>query len=314
MNQRHLEYFLAVAARGSFTSAAHALSVAQPSLSHAIGVLERELGVQLFHRLGRGVTLTPAGQALVVPAQQVLRSFEGARARVQEVGGLAAGRLDIVTLTTLAVNPLAMLTATFRRLHPGIDLAIVDPDNAAAVGDMVRRGQSELGITDAPLVATSGLEVLELPAQDVLAVLPPGTALPPSGYLTMAEIARLDLISTPQGTMTRTLVDAAMSLARRPSRVAIETTHRAVIVPLVIEGAGSTLLPRPLAEDAARLGAVVVPLDPPVSREGMLVWRSGFLSPAGKAFVDLAKEWVAEQATDGTGASAKSHTWDDSQP
>jgi LysR family transcriptional regulator, carnitine catabolism transcriptional activator len=293
MNRRNLEYFLAVAARGSFTSAAHALSVAQPSLSHAIGGLERELGVQLFHRLGRGVSLTPAGEALVAPAQQVLRAFAGARARVQEVAGLVAGRLEIVTLTTLAVNPLAMLTAEFRRQHPGIELSIVDPDSAAAVGDMVRRGQCELGITDARLVATSGLELLELPAQEVLAVLPPGTPVPPSGALTMADVAELDLISTPQGTMTRTLVDAALSLAGTPTRIAVETTHRAIIVPLVLQGAGSTLLPRPLAEDAARLGALVLPLDPSVCREGMLVWRSGSLSPAGVAFLEIVKRWLA---------------------
>lgn len=292
MNRRQLEYFLAVAARGSFTGASHALRVAQPSLSHAIAGLEQELEVPIFHRISRGVTLTPAGEALVVPAQQVLRSFEVARARVQEVAGLVAGRLDIVTLTTLAANPVAMLTAEFRRRHPGIVLSIVDPDNAAAVGDMVRCGQCEVGITDARLVATSGLEVLELPAQDVLVALPPGTPVPPSGALTMVEVARLDLISTPQGTMTRTLVDAALALTGAPSRIAVETTHRAMIVPLVLEGAGATLLPRPLAEDAERLGAVVVPLDPPVSRAGMMVWRAGSLSPTGRAFVELVQGWV----------------------
>lgn len=294
MNRRQLEYFLAVSAGGSFTSAAHALHVAQPSLSHAIAGLERELGVQLFVRLGRGVSLTPAGEALLAPAQQVLRAFANARSRVQEVAGLVAGRLDIVTLTTLAVNPLAQLTAEFRRQHPGIEISMIDPDNAAAVGDMVRRGECEVGITDARLVATTGLEVLELPSQEVLVVLPPGSPVPASGALTMADVARLDLISTPQGTMTRTLVDAALSLTGTPSRIAVETTHRAVIVPLVLQGAGATLLPRPLAEDAARLGALVLPLDPPVSRHGMLVWRNASLSPAGRAFVELVRDWTRD--------------------
>jgi LysR family carnitine catabolism transcriptional activator len=88
---------------------------------------------------------------------------------------VVAGRLDIVSLTTLAVNPLAQVTAEFGREHPGVEISMIDPDNAAAVGDMVRRGEWEIGFTDAGLVTTSGLEVLELPGQDVVAVLPPGS-------------------------------------------------------------------------------------------------------------------------------------------
>lgn len=295
MNRRQLEYFLAIVARGSFTSAARALHVAQPSLSHAIGALEDELEVRLFDRLGRGVSLTQSGEALVAPAQQVLRSFANVRARVQEVAGLAAGRLDIVTSVTLAVNPLVELIADFRRQHPSIEISIIDPDNAAMVGDIVRRGDCELGITDALLLETSDLEVLELPSQEVLAVLPPGTSPPSSGKLKIGELTRLDLISTPPGTVTRTLVDDAFSLSGAPARIAVETTLRAVIVPLVLAGAGATLLPRPLAEEAARLGAIAIPLDPPVIRQGVLVWRARALSPVGRAFVELVRTWVDAQ-------------------
>jgi LysR family transcriptional regulator, carnitine catabolism transcriptional activator len=72
VDRRQLEYFLAVAAHGSFTGAAAALRIAQPSLSHAINAVEREVGAQLFHRVSHGVTLTAAGEALLRPAH---RSF-----------------------------------------------------------------------------------------------------------------------------------------------------------------------------------------------------------------------------------------------
>lgn len=295
MNRRQLEYFLAVVGRGSFTSAAHALHIAQPSLSHAMGALEDELGVQLFRRLGRGVALTPAGEALVAPAQQVLRSFAKARAQVQEVAGLVAGRLDIVTLVTLGVNPLVELTAKFRRQHPGVEISIIDPGIAASVGDMVRRGDCELGIADARLVETGGLEVLELPGQEMFVVLPPGSEVPPDGRLTMVDVTRLDLISTPPGTVMRTLVEDALSVDGTPARIAVETTLRAAIVPLVLEGVGATLLPGPQADSAVRLGAVALPLEPRVVRRGMLVWRAGALSPAGRAFIQLVRDWVLVQ-------------------
>ena len=102
------------------------LRVAQPSLSLAIRSIEREVGAVLFHRLSRGVTLTAAGEALLRPAQQVLRDFAAARAAVQMVSDVAAGRLDIVAQTTLAVHPLAGLVGAFRQAHPGA--AVVDAD------------------------------------------------------------------------------------------------------------------------------------------------------------------------------------------
>jgi LysR family carnitine catabolism transcriptional activator len=110
------------------------------------------------------------------------------------------------------------------------------------------------------------------------------------------DVTQLDLISTPHGMMTRAVVDGAFSSSGKRPRIAVETTHRAVIVPLVLAGAGATLLPRRMAEDAARLSALVVPLDPPQSRAGLLVWRSGGLSPAGQAFVTLVRLRVVRSA------------------
>ena len=73
MDLRQIEYVLAVVDRGSFTKAASSLDVSQPSLSDGIRRLESELGVRLFHRLGRSVELTDAGQAFVGPARHLTR-------------------------------------------------------------------------------------------------------------------------------------------------------------------------------------------------------------------------------------------------
>lgn len=287
MERKHLEYFLSVAAHGSFTSAAYALHVAQPSLSYSVRALERELGVQLFHRLGRGVRLTSAGEALMGSAQQVLREFARARASVRDVHGLGAGRLDIVTLTTLSVEPLASLMGKFRRDYPAIDFNVIDPEHAAAVTEMVRNGRCELGLADFSVQAT-GLRTAELPEQEIVAVLPPDAA-GRGTRLSLREVAALDLIATPPGTSTRTLVDTALAGLGRPLRIAVETTHRASIIPLVLAGAGATLLPRPLAEQASALGAVTCPTEPPITRRVRLLWRPAPLSPAAEAFVRMVK-------------------------
>ena len=100
MELRQLRYVLAVVDHGGFTRAAAAEHIAQPSLSQAIRVLERELGVELFYRLGRRVTLTPAGEAIIGPARQVLRDLATVHAVVADVQGLRAGHLDMVALPT----------------------------------------------------------------------------------------------------------------------------------------------------------------------------------------------------------------------
>jgi DNA-binding transcriptional LysR family regulator len=105
--------------------------------------------------------------------------------------------------------------------------------------------------------------------------------------LPVAQVVTFDLIATPPGTASRALLELALAGADTPLRVAVETPHRAALVPLVLAGAGVTLLPRSMAEDAARQGARIAALDPPVVRRVQLVWRREPLSPAARAFVGM---------------------------
>ncbi|WP_338682353.1 LysR family transcriptional regulator [Streptomyces acidiscabies] len=172
-DQQQLEYFLAVVEHGGFTAAALALHVAQPSLSHAIRTLEREFGGQFFHRLPHGVALTAAGEALV---RQVLRDLSTARSLVGEVLGLGSGRLDIVSQTTLSVDPLAGMLGRFHRAHPKVAVRVVDPEQGPAVAHMVAAGQCELGLVDAS-VPTGDLRGIDLPEQEMRVVLPSTTRI-----------------------------------------------------------------------------------------------------------------------------------------
>jgi len=286
MDRRQLEHFLAVASHGSFTSAASALRVAQPSLSYTIRTLERELGTPLFQRLGRGVKLTPEGKALVTSAQSVLRAFASAQSAVQRVTQLEAGQLDIVALTSLAVDPLAGFIGEFRRAHPGVDVRIEDPEHAAAVAERVRAGDSELGLADFS-VPPLGLQAMELEPQELLVVLPPDTDLGGASAMGVTDIARMDMVTTPPGTTTRLLLEQSLAGAGVPLHIAVETAHRAAIVPLVLSGAGVALLPRPMAKGAAVQGARTVAVDPPIVRRVRLLWREPLSRPA-EAFVRIA--------------------------
>jgi DNA-binding transcriptional LysR family regulator len=284
MDLRRLRLFLAVVDHGGFTRAAEAMFVSQPSVSQAMRELEAELGTPLFHRVGRGVVLTAAGEALVGPARQVLRDVEVGAAAVTAVTGLVAGRLDLCALATLAVDPVAPLVGAFRVAHPGVTLALADPADTADLAEMVTTGACELGLTVDP---TGPFRVHALGPQDLLAVFPPGTALP-SGPVPVARLASSPLVTSPVGTSTRALLDDACTTAGVTPHIAVVTEQREAILPLVLAGAGATILARPLAETAARLGAAVAPLRPRVSRTVSVIQRDGPLSPAATAFLAVA--------------------------
>jgi LysR family transcriptional regulator, carnitine catabolism transcriptional activator len=122
-----------------------------------------------------------------------------------------------------------------------------------------------------------------LGAADGLAVRDYLEATPaPDGRLTTAELADLPLITTPPGTSTRTLLDQALRRHQLAANIVIETSHPRSHRPLVLAGTGATVLPGPLATHAARQGAVLAELDPPLRRRIGLVYRPAPLSPAAR--------------------------------
>ena len=287
MELRQVEYVVAVVDHGGFTRAAAAIPISQPALSQSVRTLERELGTLLFERLGREVRLTAAGEAFLGPARALLRDAIAARAAVADVTGLAAGHVDLVSLPTLVVEPLVQLVGAFRRAHPGITVRVTEPEDAVDVLRLVRTGACDLGLGEGP-IQTHGLATDHLLDQEMLAVLPPGTSVPSRRRLPAERFASIPLIATGEGTSTRRLLDETLTAAGVEPLVAVETDHREAIVPLVLAGAGGSVLPEPVARQAAAQGATVARLDPAVRREVVLIRRTGPLSPAAEAFRALA--------------------------
>lgn len=283
MDLRLVEYFVAVVDHGSVTRAAQALYIAQPSLSQAIRSLERQLGVQLFHRTGRQLVLTPDGEAFAAPARRILRDVEHARSAAHDVLALDSGQLDIASLATLAAHPLPELAAEFHRRHTGVLLNISDPGVSARVVDEVRRGHAELGLTRLPPQNGSSLLTRELCTQEIVLILPPKLAEQLPDPVPLAAVAGIPLVL--ELTDNRTLVDDVLDTSTLT--VAVESANRQAIWDLVAHGAGATFLPRSLAERELH-GAVLRSTTPELRRSVGFVHRPGPLSPAAEAFLAVA--------------------------
>lgn len=288
LDVRRLSLFLAVVDHGGFTKAARAVHISQPALSQAIAELEAELGGQLFHRLGRDVKLTGAGEALVGPARSVLRQLDAARQVTAEVIGVSAGRLDLSTLRSLSADPLPSLLGPFLRAHPQVQVRIASPDDPGELIDHVRTGEAEVGITDSAHVP-DGFVCVPLGPQRLVVVFPPGSR-PPADPISPSQLAEVPLIVTPSRTSGRDHLDDLLRAHGQEANVAIQTSQREALLPLVLAGAGAAVMPEATGRIAAAAGAHPVAIEPELVRSLCLVHRDGPLTPAAAAFLRLAGE------------------------
>lgn len=290
MDVRQLKYFLSVVDHGGFSRAATALYLAQPSLSQAIRALEKDLGSQLFHRVGRRVVLTDAGHALIGPARQVVRGLAVARSSVEAVEHLHTGRVEIAAMPSPAVEPLSSMIRDFAERHPGVVVSIRDASVPNAVLDSVRTGVTELGLLSArELPTTSEVDLQPVGEQRFVLVAPPDGPFAPGPAVPRERLAGHRLIVGEQGTGMRQLVEEIRA-SGVDLTIAVESEHRESLLPLVLKGVGIGVLAEAWRPLAHRAGAVVLDLDPPASLRLAMVSRKGWLTPAAAEFLAIAAE------------------------
>ncbi len=282
LNATRLGHFLAVVDAGTVTAAGAALFVSQSALSQSLRELEREVATPLFHRVGRGLRLTAAGEALVEPARRALRDLQTAADAVAAVAEVVAGHVDLACLATLAADPVSALVGKFRAAHPAVTVRLADPDDPDDLVARVRSGEVELGVSEPP-ADLAGLVARPLARQDLVWLLPPGSH--------QKAPHSMAFVTTPVGTSSRRHLEEACAREGIALVVAVETAPREAIVPLVLAGAGAALVPHALARAAQAQGDVRVrECRPRAHRAVAVLHRDGPLSPAASRFLALALE------------------------
>lgn len=289
MDARQLRYFLAVIDHGGITKAAKALYVAQPTMSQSIQALERELGAALFHRVGRRMVISVAGEALLGPARQIQQELDAIHNTARQISRLELGWLNIVSPPELAVDPLVQLIARFRSRYPKVWVNVLGLDRNSTVDELLRRAVGEVGLTVLPVTA-DGSDVVPLGVRRLMLVAPSGSALVGSDPIPLEELRHIPLIFGERGTMTRDLVDETLARFSSNARVAVEVRQEGKVLDLVLAGAGAALLPEKAAAQAGRRGAVVRSTVPAMEQRIGLIHRRAPVSPSAEAFLEIARE------------------------
>ena len=183
---RHLECFVAVAEESHFGRAAERLGMAQPPLSQRVQRLERHLGVRLFERTSRQVTITKAGTLLLDEARELLARSEALLATARRIRDGESGLLRAALPPDIAGETVAALLADFRRHHEGVELELRELTTAQQL-DQLAAHDLDVGLIHHPCDVT-GLELGPVLRREVGVLLPRGA---PAAALTEVPLTAL---------------------------------------------------------------------------------------------------------------------------
>lgn len=284
-----LQSFLRVAEDENISRAAETLCLSQPAVTRHILALERELGIALFDRTGRGVLLTEAGFALQRHATRVLAILDECR---QEITDLKRGVSGRIVLAVGARHCVSEWLPAFQQRHPGIELVIYTR-GTREVTQLILDRQVDLGLVVHPSDHPE-LAAIELYDEEVVLVAPPDHPFA-RRPIAIEELSGAPLVLWARGSDFRSYVETAFASRAIPMFVKIELDNVEEIKRLVIAGIGTTFLPESIVRrevESGRLARVQVNDFPRLTRETCVVYRSDrYLSTAAKSLIDLLREW-----------------------
>jgi DNA-binding transcriptional LysR family regulator len=302
LNVQRLKLLREVAARGSFSAAAEALSYTQSAVSQAVAKLEAEAGIPLIERDRRGVRPTAAGAALVEHADGILSQLEAAEAEVAAIAGVRGGRLRMASFPTAGATLMPVAIATFRASHPDVELSLVEGEPGEIV-PRLRAGEFDLvlvyefrGVSEK---LGAGLRRFDLLEDPLRVALPHGHALADKRSVRLEELSEESWVQTSPSTPYARYVVRSCHAAGFEPRVSFESDDFQTVQGLVAGGVGVALIPE-LALSMARDDVVIRPLRPDEPVRGVLAAtpRGAAVTPAVATMVDVLRA-AAGQYRDG---------------
>jgi DNA-binding transcriptional LysR family regulator len=295
MDLRRLRYFIAVAEEGHITRAAERLGMQQPPLSRQISLMERELKLQLFRRLPRGVEMTSAGGALFREAKAILAQLDRALETTRRTARGEQGSLCVGVAPTAPFNPLVPRSIrSFRERFPQVSL-VLDERLSNEVVERFDTDQMDVAFVRAPQIHADGVVVMPLQEEPMVAALPSRHPMA-SGRAKAVRLKGLAgdpfILIGPPGTGLHDETVAACREAGFIPRLGQPAPRIASTLGLVAVGLGVALVPASM--QSVRVDGVVYrPLEGAAPRAFLgLASRRGDPSPVLKQFTSLVRSFA----------------------
>ncbi|MGF6781530.1 LysR family transcriptional regulator [Paraburkholderia sp. GAS334] len=297
-----LQAFRAVVELGSFRKAADAVNISQPALSRRIDKLEEALGVRLFERTTRSVTLTTVGRVFAPSAEQLLDDLDAALLGIRDVSSSRLGHVTIACVPSVAYYFLPSVIANYRSRYPRIRVKLLDASANEVLGAVIS-GEADFGVS---FMGSQEAEVefKVLLQERFVAACRRDHPLARKKRVSWSELYEHEYVSVDKTSGNRLLLDQALAAVAPRVPSVCETRHVTTMLGLVEAGLGVAAVPSmamPVREHPILTSVPLV--DPVVTRRVGIVSRRGRqLTPAAQEFYQTI---IDSKRSSGTGAVRK---------
>lgn len=289
---RDVRYFASVVEHGSLSRAAEVLKVSQPTLSHAIGRLEAQLGGPLWRRSANrraGVVPTELGQRVLERGGRALAELTALAQDAAMLRGLAAGELRVGCVQSLTATLLPQWVSRFLTQHPAIvlELPLITSESAA---ELVRDGKLDAALVVGPGPTDPHLKRLRCGEQELVAVVRSDHALACASEVALSALAKEPFVFVPAGTFAAVAIEELCRRAGFTPEVRARLASISGLCALVRAGVGITILPQGCLAAGERELVEVRFAVPKPRRAVHLVWHADVHpSPALSAWIGVGR-------------------------
>ena len=283
MDTQNLRAFLLVAETGSFSLAAQKLHLTQPAVSKRIALLEEQLNTALFDRIGRTISTTEAGEALLPHARAVQRELQAAEQSVRDLDGEVRGRLRLATSHHIGLHRLPPVLSFFSKAFPAVQLDIDFMDSEQAY-ELTLRGEVELAVVTLAPAPVANIVTRPIWADPLDFMVQQDHELTQGKSLDLNDLSRHPAILPGLNTYTGQIIKKLFDRRSLPMQIAIATNYLETIRMMASVGLGWTVLPRSMRDASL----VTLPVrDARIERTlGAVHHESRSMSRAAQAFID----------------------------
>ncbi len=299
MELHHLRHFVAVAEELHFGRAARRLNMAQPPLSQSIKRLEVSIGVRLFERTKRQVTLTPAGAVFLIESRQALQQVDRAARLARRAAAGEIGRLSVGFVSRALFCGLPRAVRLFREEWPDVEVQL---DEMATIDQVraLRDGSIDLGFLYVPFEGTDEFALQTVERSEFVAVVPSGSALARRKKIRLNELARQPFVVTPHVAspdLQSKLISACREAGFVPN-VAQESRQENTMLSLVAGGVGVALMPATARSTQIEGVTFLTVTDLPdyLYSDLAVVWLPRGVSPALQALISIVSKGAKSPA------------------
>jgi len=287
MELRQLEYFQMASRLRNITRAAERLRVSQPNITVAIKKLESELGIQLFDRSQKQLSLTPEGAVFLNRIELALRNIQDAVLEVNDYKQLQRGTIKIGIPPMMGAYLFPKIFSSFQKHYSNLEIFLHE-EASMSIREKLERDELDFGIIIIS-GASHNLQLLPMAKSQVVCCVPETSPLAKKKSLTLADIASTSLVMLKEGSFLRQLVLQKLKDTGLKPNIVLESNQVGTLKGLVASGVGVAFLLDMVVDNAP--GIKAIPLAEPIIVDVGIAWKKDrYISKAAQSFIDFCKE------------------------